>query len=197
MLTAHTVANTTSSLAVMRSDSSQAVGLVAVCRVIDDPVRIPASRFSKTLRSIGKDVNERESVPPERGAVSQRDRRRWRSTAEVALLLGITEATVAARVKAGTLKARTRHGSTLVRVPDDVIDVEGTLTRAEVAAMLAVHPNRVAALVSRGTLPARRLGNRLVFRLEDVDAFIEASRVAPGSLPWAHQQRDPVTGRWR
>lgn len=129
--------------------------------------------------------------------MSQRDQRRWRRADEVAELLGITEATIAARVKAGTLKARTRHGVMLVGVPDDVIDAAGTLTTAEVAEMLAMHPNLIGNLVGRGFLPARRSGNRLLFRLEDVMSFIEASRVAPGSLPWARQQRDPVTGKWR
>ena len=80
---------------------------------------------------------------------------------------------------------------------DDMIDVASTLTMAEVATILGLRPNRVGEFVSHGVLSARRSGNRLLFRPEDVEAFIESRRVPPGSLPWAHQQRDPATGRWR
>lgn len=58
------------------------------------------------------------------------------------------------------------------------------LTIKEVAKILRLHPNRVLPLIRSGKLPARDIGaseRRAVYRVsrEDLDAFLEESRVEP------------------
>jgi excisionase family DNA binding protein len=48
----------------------------------------------------------------------------------------------------------------------------------DVAALLAIGRRTVYTLVAAGELPAVRVGERLRFRLEDVDAYLERRREA-------------------
>ena len=50
----------------------------------------------------------------------------------------------------------------------------------EVAALLSIGRRTVYTLVNNGELPAVRVGARLRFRPEDVDAYLEARKVAAG-----------------
>jgi excisionase family DNA binding protein len=51
---------------------------------------------------------------------------------------------------------------------------------SELAAEWGVRRNTIHALVRRGELHAVRVGNRIRFRPEDVDAYLEACEVAAG-----------------
>ena len=50
------------------------------------------------------------------------------------------------------------------------------LTKPEAAKRLAVCPRTIDNLVSRGHLPCIKIGSALRFKIEDVQAFIEAQR---------------------
>ncbi len=50
---------------------------------------------------------------------------------------------------------------------------------AAAAACLGVSVSTVRRLVRAGTLPAFRVGRQLRFRVEELDAYLEASRILP------------------
>lgn len=56
------------------------------------------------------------------------------------------------------------------------------MSTAEAAAVLGVYSRTLYRLVDSGDLPAYRIGRVIRFKREDVDAYIETSRVKPGEL---------------
>lgn len=59
-----------------------------------------------------------------------------------------------------------------------------TLTTADVAGLLGVNMTMVREQVTAGRLRASRQGSAFRFRPQDVDAYMEAGRIEPGSMPW-------------
>lgn len=58
------------------------------------------------------------------------------------------------------------------------------------AALLSVNPHKVQEEAAAGRLRAYRQGSAYRFRPEDVEAYMEAGRIEPGTMPW-------VVGRLR
>lgn len=56
------------------------------------------------------------------------------------------------------------------------------LSTQEAARRLGVTPRTLYRFIDVGDLPAYRLGRVIRLKADDVDAFIEASRIEPGSL---------------
>ncbi|MBW3547180.1 MAG: helix-turn-helix domain-containing protein [Actinobacteria bacterium] len=66
------------------------------------------------------------------------------------------------------------------------------MSTQEAARRLGITPRTLYRFVDEGSLPAYKMGR--VFRLKqsDVDAFIEAARVRPGSLEHLYPERKPA-----
>lgn len=71
------------------------------------------------------------------------------------------------------------------------------LTLVEVAHWLGISTTTLQKRIADGDLRTTKVAGVVAVRVKDLEAWIEASRVEPGSLPWARQVRDPETGRWR
>ena len=71
-------------------------------------------------------------------------------------------------------------------MPDEIV----WLSTARAAARLGLAPRTLYRLVDRGEVGAYRFGRVLRFRLDDVDQYIERSRIAPGSLGHLHEHSD-------
>lgn len=56
------------------------------------------------------------------------------------------------------------------------------LSTQDAARRLGVTPRTLYRFIDLGDLPAYRLGRVIRLKADDVDAFIEASRIEPGSL---------------
>jgi len=56
------------------------------------------------------------------------------------------------------------------------------LSTQDAARRLGITPRTLYRFIDLGELPAYRLGRVIRLKADDVDAFIEASRIAPGSL---------------
>ena len=56
------------------------------------------------------------------------------------------------------------------------------MSTQEAAARLGVTVRTLYRLIDEGQLPAYKLGRVIRLQAEEVDAFIEASRIQPGSL---------------
>lgn len=56
------------------------------------------------------------------------------------------------------------------------------LSSAEAAKRLGVTPRTLYRFIDSGQLPAYRLGRVIRLQEADIDAFIEASRIEPGTL---------------
>ncbi len=82
-----------------------------------------------------------------------------------------------------------RYGSSVA--PEEIV----WLSTQEAARRLGITPRTLYRFVDEGSLPAYKMGR--VFRLKqsDVDAFIEAARVQPGSLEHLYPERKPATAR--
>lgn len=52
----------------------------------------------------------------------------------------------------------------------------------EAARRLGVRPRTVAGFIGRGELPAYKFGRVVRIRVDDLEAFIEACRIEPGTL---------------
>ncbi|MDP8987361.1 MAG: helix-turn-helix domain-containing protein [Actinomycetota bacterium] len=67
------------------------------------------------------------------------------------------------------------------------------MSTQEAARRLGITPRTLYRFVDEGSLPAYKMGR--VFRLKqsDVDAFIVAARVQPGSLEHLYPERKPAT----
>lgn len=60
-------------------------------------------------------------------------------------------------------------------------DIEWLSTQ-EAARRLGVTPRTLYRFIDLGELPAYRLGRVIRLKADDIDTFIEASRIQPGSL---------------
>ncbi len=70
-----------------------------------------------------------------------------------------------------------------VEAPEDVEGGElGWMSTKAAAAYLGITTRTLYRFIDEGALPAYKLGRVIRVRRPDVDAFIEAARVAPGSL---------------
>ena len=56
------------------------------------------------------------------------------------------------------------------------------LSTADAAKALGITPRTLYRFINQGDLPAYRFGRVIRVKRADVDAFIEASRIAPGTL---------------
>lgn len=56
------------------------------------------------------------------------------------------------------------------------------LSTQDAARRLGITPRTLYRFIDLGELPAYRLGRVIRLKADDVDAFIEASRIVPGSL---------------
>jgi putative molybdopterin biosynthesis protein len=65
------------------------------------------------------------------------------------------------------------------------------LSTQDAARRLGVTPRTLYRFIDVGDLPAYRLGRVIRLKAEDVDRFIEASRIEPGSLE--HLYPEPAT----
>ena len=67
------------------------------------------------------------------------------------------------------------------------------LSTQDAARRLGITPRTLYRFIDLGELPAYRLGRVIRLKAEDVDAFIESSRIEPGSLE--HLYPDTSTKR--
>lgn len=65
------------------------------------------------------------------------------------------------------------------------------LSTQDAARRLGVTPRTLYRFIDVGDLPAYRLGRVIRLKAEDVDRFIESSRIEPGSLE--HLYPEPAT----
>jgi len=69
--------------------------------------------------------------------------------------------------------------------------VPKALTLVEAARWLGISASVLQRLVDAGELPATRVDGVAGVRVNDLQAWIEASQVKPGSLAWARQDLGP------
>ena len=69
------------------------------------------------------------------------------------------------------------------------------LSTAEAARQLGVTPRTLYRFIDEGQLPAYRFGRVIRLKADDIDVFIEASRIEPGTLE--HLYPDPVVSEPR
>ena len=74
-------------------------------------------------------------------------------------------------------------------VPEDY----GWLSTQAAAKRLGVTPRTLYRFIDLGELPAYRLGRVIRLKTAEVDAFIEASRIQPGSLEHLYPDTSPRT----
>lgn len=61
---------------------------------------------------------------------------------------------------------------------DDIV----WLSTAKAASRLGITPRTLYRLIDEGQLPGYKMGRVIRLKAAEVDAFIDASRIAPGSL---------------
>ena len=64
----------------------------------------------------------------------------------------------------------------------------------DAAAYLGITPRTINRLIDDGEIPAYRIGRVIRLRIADLDAFIEASRIIPGSITYLHDPDPDVDG---
>lgn len=69
------------------------------------------------------------------------------------------------------------------------------LSTQDAAKRLGITPRTLYRFIDQGTLPAYRLGRVIRLKQEDVDTFIEASRIEPGSLEHLYPESTGKAGR--
>jgi excisionase family DNA binding protein len=65
------------------------------------------------------------------------------------------------------------------------------LSTQEAARRLGVTPRTLYRFIDQGELPAYRLGRVIRLKADDVDAFIEGSRIEPGTLEHLYPDTSP------
>jgi excisionase family DNA binding protein len=68
------------------------------------------------------------------------------------------------------------------------------LSTQEAARRLGVTPRTLYRFIDQGDLPAYRLGRVIRLKADDVDAFIEGSRIEPGTLEHLYPDTSPKKG---
>lgn len=68
------------------------------------------------------------------------------------------------------------------------------LSTQDAARRLGVTPRTLYRFIDLGDLPAYRLGRVIRLKADDVDAFIESSRIEPGSLEHLYPDTSPKKG---
>jgi excisionase family DNA binding protein len=63
------------------------------------------------------------------------------------------------------------------------------LSTQEAARRLGITPRTLYRLVDEGSVPAYKMGRVIRLKLADVDAFMEASRIQPGTLEHLYPER--------
>src|SRR5256885_13279038 len=86
-------------------------------------------------------------------------------------------------------RPRERRGATLPSVPDDL----PWLSTAAACRRLGITVRTLYRLVNEGQLPAYRFGRVYRLKADDVEAFIEASRIEPGTLDHLYPEPRKVT----
>jgi len=66
--------------------------------------------------------------------------------------------------------------------PADDTEGEGWLSTQSAAHRLGVSPRTLYRFIDQGDLPAYRMGRVIRLRASEVDAFIESTRIKPGTL---------------
>lgn len=66
------------------------------------------------------------------------------------------------------------------------------VSTTEAARLLGVTSRTVYGFIDDGSLPAYRMGRKIQVLAADVDEFVEAARIQPGSLPSG--ARTPLSG---
>ncbi len=70
-------------------------------------------------------------------------------------------------------------------------DAPRWLSTAEAARRLGITPRTLYRLIDEGQLPAYRFGRVIRLKEQEVDTFVEACRIEPGTLE--HLYPEPVT----
>lgn len=65
------------------------------------------------------------------------------------------------------------------------------LSTQDAARRLGVTPRTLYRFIDQGELPAYRLGRVIRLKADDVDAFIEGSRIEPGTLEHLYPDTTP------
>jgi excisionase family DNA binding protein len=68
------------------------------------------------------------------------------------------------------------------RDDSDEPDVTGWLSTQAAAKRLGVTPRTLYRFIDQGELPAYRMGRVIRLKASDVDAYIESTRIQPGTL---------------
>jgi excisionase family DNA binding protein len=67
------------------------------------------------------------------------------------------------------------------------------MSTQDAAKRLGVTPRTLYRFIDQGDLPAYRLGRVIRLKLDEVDEFIESSRIEPGSLEHLYPESTPKT----
>ncbi|MDP9418631.1 MAG: helix-turn-helix domain-containing protein [Actinomycetota bacterium] len=71
------------------------------------------------------------------------------------------------------------------------------LTVFQAAQWLGISVGALRSRIAAGELRASIVDGQESVLVDDLNTWLEASRVRPGELSWSRQVRDPDTGRWR
>jgi excisionase family DNA binding protein len=88
------------------------------------------------------------------------------------------------RGRAWTRDARAREEATIMGGQDDLFDLR-FLRVEEVARVMGVSKMTIYRLINSGDLPADRFGKTYRVREGELRAYLDRSRVVPGSMSWA------------
>jgi excisionase family DNA binding protein len=73
-----------------------------------------------------------------------------------------------------------------VRVEDEKIVGADWLGSTDAAAVLGATPRTVYRWIDEGDRPTYRMGRVIRFKRVDIDAFIESSRIQPGTITYLY-----------
>ncbi len=75
--------------------------------------------------------------------------------------------------------------------------VTKVLTVLQAAQWLGIPVGTLRSRIAAGELRSGIVDGLETVLVDDLDAWLEATKVKPGDLSWSRQVRDPDTGRWR
>jgi excisionase family DNA binding protein len=73
----------------------------------------------------------------------------------------------------------------MATAPEEIV----WMSTQEAARRLGITPRTLYRLVDEGALPAYKMGRVFRLKLADVDAFMESSRIQPGTLEHLYPER--------